>query len=253
MSEVAAPGFGETRVGERATLESFFETLSSSLRERGGVPSTSNEQLEGLGDSGLRGSLMQFTSNALRLPPSVHHRLAVALNRDQIPSKLWLIEQLANTVPLQGSHILVIGGWYGILPLLFQCLYPSSDIRTQLIDLDQAACDVAALLLEGVVEDCVIACKNASEIDYEGIRRDACAIVVNTICEHMSDFPDWFKLVRLGQRVVLQSNDHVGCSEHTNCVASLEDFEAQAPLSETSIRGTLPLATFRRFMLIGRV
>jgi hypothetical protein len=253
VTEVAASGFGETRVGEHAALEWFLEALSSSLRENRGVPSTSNERLEAFGDPGLRGSLMRFTSNALRLPPSVHHRLAVALNRDQIPSKLWLIEQLASAVPLHGSHILVIGGWYGILPLLFQCLYPSCDIRTRLIDLDPAACGVAAVLLEGVVEDCAIACNNASEIDYEDIRRDPYAIVVNTICEHMSDFPDWFKLLRRGQRVALQSNDHVGCSEHTNCVASLEDFEAQAPLSETSFRGTLRLATFRRFMLIGRV
>lgn len=51
--------------------------------------------------------------------------------------------------------------------------------------------------------------------------------------------------------VALQSNDHRGCCEHTNCVDSLEDFESHAPMLQVHFRGTLPLANFRRFMLLG--
>lgn len=236
------------RVGDARVLEEFLLRLSSSLSSGRGLPETGPE----VADPDLRRRLSLFMRNAQCLPESVHGRLAVALNRDQVPSKMWLIEHLASSMRLQGSRILVVGGWFGVLPLLLQCLYPSWRIRTDLIDLDPAACEVARTLLEGVVEDSTIACRDAKEIDYVEFRREPRGIVVNTVCEHMSDFADWFERIQPGQAVALQSNDHRGCSEHTNCVASLEELEAQAPMAEKCFRGTLPLANFQRFMLIGR-
>lgn|GEM_PF-5133701 len=234
--------------GDTEMIEGFLLRLSSSLSAGRGLPAAGPE----VADPDLRRRLTSFVSNAGRLPENVHGRLAVALNQDQVPSKLWLIEHLAGSMPLQDSRILVVGGWFGVLPLLLQCLYPSWRIRTDLIDLDPAACDVASTLLEGVVDDASITCRNANEIDYVEFRREPRGVIVNTICEHMSDFADWFERIQPGQAIALQSNDHRGCSEHTNCVASLEELEAQAPLVETRFRGTLPLAAFQRFMLIGR-
>jgi hypothetical protein len=239
-------------VGSRArdtdTIERFLLRLSSSLSAGRGLPATDPE----VADPDLRRRLASFVSNAGRLPTSVHGRLAVALNQDQVPSKMWLIKHLASSMLLQDSRILVVGGWFGVLPLLLQCLYSSWRIRTELIDLDPAACEVASTLLEGVVEDATITCLNANEIDYVEFRREPRGIIVNTICEHMSDFAAWFERVQPGQAITLQSNDHRACSEHTNCVASLEELEAQAPLVEKDFRGTLRLARFQRFMLIGR-
>ncbi len=236
------------RAENRRTIESFLLRLSSSLSEGRGLPALDLAAA----DPELRRRLTAFVGNARRLPASVHGRLAVALNQDQVPSKLWLIEHLAGSLPLEDSRILVVGGWFGVLPLLLQCLHPSSRIRTDLIDLDPAACEVASTLLEGVVAGATITCRDAGEVDYVAFRRQPRGILVNTICEHMSDFVDWFERVQPGQAIALQSNDHRLCSEHTNCVASLEELEAQAPLSETRFRGTLPLARFQRFMLIGR-
>lgn len=243
MRAAAAGG----RPADRAAVEAYLLGLSASLGAGRGFPATEPE----VGDSELHRRLTRFVSNARRLPESVHRRLAVALNPDQVPSKTWLIEHLAGSVPLEDSRILVVGGWFGVLPLLLECLCPGRRIRTDLIDLDPAACDVATTLLEGVVDGVAIACVNALDVDYARFRREPRSVVVNTVCEHMSDFADWFELVPPGQAIALQSNDHRGCSEHTNCVSSLEELETQAPLSEVRFRGTLPLAHFRRFMLIG--
>jgi hypothetical protein len=233
-------------------LEVFLDGLSTRLRAGQGLPSSVPDDILEPASLEMRRRLTLFTDNARRLPSSVHQRLATALNRDQIPSKLWLIDCLSDVMPLQESHIMVVGGWYGILPLLFRCLHPSWRVRTDLIDVDPAACEVAATLLDSVVENVTIACKNALAFDYREIRQEPRSVVVNTVCEHMSDFVDWFSLLQPGQQIALQSNDHIGCSEHTNCAASLQVFEKQAPLAETHFRGTLPLANFRRFMLIGR-
>ena len=241
-----------TETIERSVLQAFLEELSTRLQDGQGLPATSAERVQRGASPALLQSLASFTDNARRLPVTVHRRLAVALNRDQIPSKLWLIDRLSDAMPLQGSHLLVVGGWYGILPLLLQCLYPSWRIRTDVIDVDPAACEVASMLLEGVVENLTITCKDAIDVDYREVVHEPQSVVVNTVCEHMSNFLDWFSLVQPGQRIALQSNDHVGCSEHTNCVPSLEAFESQAPLSEVYFRGILPLANFQRFMVIGR-
>jgi len=237
---------------DREALETFFAGVSTGLSQGQGLPSTIPETVERLSSPELLQRLRLFTNNVRRLPESVHGRLAIALNRDQVPSKLWLIDRLSATMPLADSRFLIVGGWYGILPLLLQCLHPSWHMETDLVDVDASACEVAALLLDGIVDDLNITCMDAKELDYREFRRVARGVVVNTVCEHMSDFVDWFRLVQPGQRVALQSNDHKGCSEHTNWVVSLEALEAQAPLAEVHFRGTLQLANFRRFMLIGR-
>jgi hypothetical protein len=236
---------------DQVALELFFQGLSTSLladRE----PRTYPGRALDLSSPELKRRLILFETNVGRVPKRLHQRLSVALNRDQISSKLWLIEHLAASTSLLESRLLVIGGWYGIFPLLLQCLYTSHEIRMDLIDCDQLACEVAASLLQGIVEGITVTCKNACEVDYEEFRRERHTIVVNTICEHMSDFSDWLQLVPKGQGVALQSNNHWGCSEHVNCVASLEAFESQVSLSQLYFRGTLPLENFMRFMLIGR-
>ena len=249
MSENGS-GLGIRDVSVRSELAGFFRELSTALREERGI-SAAEELVQSLASPELRERLSLFLNNARKLPETSYPRLATAVNEDQIPSKLWLIEHLGQVIELQESHFIVIGGWFGILPLLLKCSYPSLRIRTHVVDIDPAACLVAETLLSGVVEDIAIECKNANQLDYRAIRRESHCTVVNTICEHMSDFVAWFNLLLPGQWLVLQSNNHWGCCEHVNCVASLEDFEAQASLSETHFRGTLDLANFRRFMLIG--
>lgn len=252
MNETSVLSQATPETIERSVLQAFLQQLSTRLHNGRGLPASNAELERCEASAALLRSLASFTDNARRLDRAVYRRLAVALNRDQIPSKLWLIDRLSGTMPLPDSRILIVGGWYGILPLLLQCLYPSWRIRTHLIDVDPAACEVASILSAGVVENLTISCKDAIDVDYREVLQEPHSVVVNTVCEHMSNFVDWFNLIQPGQKIALQSNDHVGCSEHTNCVQSLEQFESQAPLSETYFRGMLPLENFQRFMLIGR-
>ena len=77
-------------------------------------------------------------------------------------------------------------------------------------------------------------------------------LVINCSCEHIPDLDAWMALIPAGMLLVLQSNDYVAESEHINCVRSLEEFEAQAKLSDVLFRGAYDTGKYTRFMLIGR-
>ena len=68
----------------------------------------------------------------------------------------------------------------------------------------------------------------------------------------MTRFTEWYDGIPAGMLMVLQSNDMFDEEDHVNCVADLEDFKRQAPLSELLFAGALPLKRYTRFMLIGR-
>src|SRR5207249_8101817 len=82
------------------------------------------------------------------------------------------------------------------------------------------------------------------EIDYE--HDDRFDVVVNTSCEHLSRFDDWFRLVPDGQLLVLQSNDYFACPEHVNCVSDLAAFRAQAPLRDVLFEGERRMRRYTR-------
>ena len=49
-------------------------------------------------------------------------------------------------------------------------------------------------------------------------------VIVNTSCEHIEAFSDWFDSPPSGPLLVLQSNDYFSCDEHINCVNMLDEF-----------------------------
>ena len=57
-------------------------------------------------------------------------------------------------------------------------------------------------------------------------------LVVNTSCEHIADVRGWLDMLPKGTRVLLQSNDYFAEPTHINCVASLDEFRAQAQLAD---------------------
>ena len=77
-------------------------------------------------------------------------------------------------------------------------------------------------------------------------------LVINTSCEHLSEFARWFARIPDGQLLVLQSNDYFACDEHVNCVPDLAAFRAQAPLSALLFAGERKMRRYTRFMQIGR-
>ncbi|MCH7659812.1 MAG: glycine betaine/L-proline ABC transporter ATP-binding protein [Euryarchaeota archaeon] len=76
--------------------------------------------------------------------------------------------------------------------------------------------------------------------------------LLNTSCEHLARFAEWYDVVPAGTLLALQSNDMFHVDVHVNCHADLAAFEAQAPMAERLYSGALKLKRTTRFMLIGR-
>ena len=75
--------------------------------------------------------------------------------------------------------------------------------------------------------------------------------IINTSCEHIDNFVEWYEKIPTGKLVVLQNNNFFEVNEHVNCVNDLEEFADQAPLSKILYEGELELPKYKRFMRIG--
>ena len=75
--------------------------------------------------------------------------------------------------------------------------------------------------------------------------------IINTSCEHIENFDDWYAKIPDGKLVVLQSNNYYEVEEHVNCVGSIEEFAVKAPMDNILYSGELELPKYKRFMLIG--
>jgi hypothetical protein len=181
--------------------------------------------------------------------------LGTALNRNQIRSKLWLADSLHASAGDSYGTITVLGGWFGVLGAILlndprfrigRVVSTDIDPRCAAIAESLNATQVRAGRFSARTEDMRTRSYSAAGGD------EAPDLLVNTSCEHVVGFDDWFARVPTGQLVALQSNDYYAIADHVNCVADLDAFRAQAPLREELYAGTQPHKRYRRFMLIGR-
>ena len=186
------------------------------------------------------------------LPRAGWPRLSVAFNDDQIESKLWLVERLEDMPDLAGSRVMILGAWYGVLAMLMDRLLPQRPAEVQCLDIDEGTCAIATKVLSILSPPPAVVRADMMDLDYAAIHAERPTIFINTSCEHLPDFAGWRARIPAGARLVLQNNNHLGCSEHVNCVADVGGLEEQARLSRVDDRGTLPLQRFQRFMIIGR-
>ena len=176
--------------------------------------------------------------------------LSIALNRKQIASKKWLINHLHETQGGTYGQIWILGGWYGVLSaLLFEDERYSID-RIVSFDIDPDCEAVAECLNRENARSGRFTARSADmlELDYASERPD---LIINTSCEHIPDIGAWLERIPHGTRMTVQSNNYFGEPDHLNCVASLDAFKLQAPLSQIGYEGELELPNYTRFMLIG--
>ena len=179
--------------------------------------------------------------------------LAVALNRNQMASKLWLANNLYATVGARLGNVLILGGWVGVLAGVLLGDRRFAIERIVSLDIDPRCAPVAESVNATHARTGRFAAHTADMLDVVyGIGNYRADVVVNTSCEHLSAFDRWYARIPPGQLLVLQSNDYVACREHVNCVPDLDALRAQAPLSETLFAGASPMKKYTRFMLIGR-
>jgi hypothetical protein len=75
--------------------------------------------------------------------------------------------------------------------------------------------------------------------------------IINTSCEHIENFADWYNLIPNGKLLVLQANDFSEVEEHLNCYENLSAFSDATPMTKILYQGTLELEKYKRFMRIG--
>mgnify|MGYP001324908671 CR=1 FL=1 len=187
-----------------------------------------------------------------------------AFSKGQLASKSWLLEKLhkINWRHQPNSDIVVIlGSWIGAM---VEPLHKTFDIeRIYGIDTDAIAIEKSEKLNQKFVQDKwkykgVVHNVDLLECDNMQFETSGELInckpnwIINTSCEHIKDFDQWYSKIPAGKLVILQSNNYYSIEEHVNCVDDNLHFEQMAPLSEVYFAGDLPLEKYTRYMRIGR-
>ena len=199
--------------------------------------------------SALISDLLDTTA---RYPSSA---LGNAFNRNQMRSKVWLVDKLHDLTQGRLGTVFILGGWYGVLSsiLLNDRRFDCDQIVS--VDIDNSCKLVAETLNRRYVADRKFLAVTADMLEFDfPIEKKSSrnAVIINTSCEHIPDFNTWYRRLPGDALITLQSNDFYSCSEHINCVSDLMAFKQQAPLRECLYEGELALKKYTRFMLIGR-
>jgi hypothetical protein len=176
--------------------------------------------------------------------------IANAFNHKQVACKVWARDRLFDSLGGKFSHIVILGGWYGVLAAMLLEDERFDIGLVESIDIDPAVAPIAETL--NVVSNGRFRATTADmyRLDYAALGAD---LIVNTSCEHIADLGGWLTLLPKGTKVLLQSNDYFSEPTHINCVESVEAFEQLAGLAKIDFSGALPMKKYTRFMLIGAV
>ena len=157
---------------------------------------------------------------------------ADCFSRGQLESKLWLVKELQKTKVDLGT-VFLCAGWYATLAtMLFESSITVDKIRS--FDIDDTCRAIAETFNKPWVKDnwkFKSSTKDIMDINYEFeryevIRADGttCPLddtpdtIINTSCEHIENFEEWYAKIPVGKLVILQSNNFFDVDEHVNCV-----------------------------------
>lgn len=186
-------------------------------------------------------------------------------SRGQLQSKLWLVNTLKE-LDVDLGIVFLCAGWYGTLAtMIFE-----SNINVDKIvsfDIDPEVWKIAEIFnkpwvqdgwrFKAVTEDIFDIMFN--EHIYDVVKSDGTTerlyttpdTIINTSCEHINNFTQWFNRIPKGKLVILQSNNYFEVEEHVNCSDSLEQFNSNTDLTQTLYLGELKFPKYTRFMKIG--
>lgn len=187
------------------------------------------------------------------------------LSRGQLRSKIWLVNELKK-ISVDLGVVFLCAGWYGTLAtMIFESGISVEKIRS--FDIDENTETVAEIFnkphvingwkFKPVVQDIhdinfeehsYVVSKDGGEFE---VLWDIPDTIINTSCEHIDNFDEWYAKIPEGKLVVLQCNDYEDIEEHVNTHPSLESFSQQTPLTVELFSGTLQLEKYKRWMRIG--
>lgn len=179
-----------------------------------------------------------------------------ALSRNQVKSKLWLIEQLdvlkllpkpKRQLTDPTTNVLLVGGWVGMLPFLADMKGKLLDTVTN-IDIDESVHAAASDLNSITASSFRTSSKDVRTLNISKYDKP---LVIDTIVEHFVDHGKWVKTLPPKALIVLQGNDMFDVPDHVNCHKTLEDFIASCGLNNIIWSGELNLYKCTRYMAIG--
>ena len=203
--------------------------------------------------------------------------LTDAFSRGQLQSKLWLLDKVSDYNLKLGDTIYVCAGWYGVLSaLLFERYNVEGNIYS--FDSDPTTSNPADTLnKEWIIDNMKFKSfvKDIKELKYDDeilpiqhfkytdatefeimdttheIKKPTC--VINTSCEHITDFKKWWDSIPKGTMVILQNNDFVDNDDETvvNTITDMQSWLDELKLSKEIFSGVLSLEQYKRYMVIG--
>lgn len=188
-------------------------------------------------------------------------------SRGQLESKLWLLKELGKLKVDLGT-VFLCAGWYATLAtMLFESNIKVDKVRS--FDIDESCVDIAETFnkpwfvdewrFKSITQDIMDINYNEHVWQYWSNANnrmsypitDSPDTIINTSCEHIENFAEWYAKIPIGKLVVLQNNNFFEVDEHVNCVNDLDDFASQSPLTEILYDNELKLPKYTRFMRIG--
>ena len=186
-------------------------------------------------------------------------------SRGQLQSKLWLVHELKKC-NIELGTVFLCAGWYATLAtMLFESNIKVDKIRS--FDIDETCVDIAETFNKPWVMDnwkFKATTKDIMDMDYDHYcykstrsNGSECELVdspdtiINTSCEHIPNFEEWYAKIPDGKLVVLQSNNYYEVEEHVNCVKDIKEFGNMARMTGPLYAGELELPKYKRFMIIG--
>lgn len=186
-------------------------------------------------------------------------------SRGQLESKLWLVKELSN-LNIDLGTVFLCAGWYATLAtMLFESNIKVDKVRS--FDIDDSCRSIAETFNSPWVKQdwkFKTITQDINEINYSmhtyNVKRadgskcelsDSPDTIINTSCEHIENFTEWYAKIPKGKLVVLQTNNFFEVSEHVNCVNNIEEFMTSTHISDVLYKGKLELPKYERFMLIG--
>jgi len=203
--------------------------------------------------------------------------LTDAFSRGQLRSKKWLIDMVTALEIDLGDTIYVCAGWYGVLSALMFERIDAKNIYS--FDIDPSTDNPADTLNKEYIIDNMrfkSFVRDVRKLKYEAqtlpvnhykysdttkfekttatheIAAPTC--VINTSCEHIEDFDEWFGGIPKGTLVIMQNNNFVEHDDDTvvNTIGHEDAWSDKLNLSEVIFKGTLNLEKYDRYMVIGR-
>ena len=188
-------------------------------------------------------------------------------SRGQLKSKLWLVHELKKCNVDLGT-VFLCAGWYATLAtMLFESNIKLDNVRS--FDVDPSCVDIAEVFnkpwfvdqwrFKSITQDIMDINYNEHTWQYWSNANnrmsypitDVPDTIINTSCEHIENFTEWYAKIPDGKLVILQSNNFFEVDEHVNCSIDLDDFSRQTPLNSVLYSDSLQLEKYTRYMRIG--